>query len=84
MPAKASDNKIVRYEAGSDADTAGSLFESVLESLVTAGLVQFDRGGDWRLSELGEAAMARYYRQLDDTSWDFQSVAASGRPGQLH
>ena len=71
MPAKGPDSKIVPFEADSDADAAGALFESVLESLVTAGLVQFDRDGDWKLSALGESAMARYYRQLDDSSWGF-------------
>jgi hypothetical protein len=84
MPAKDSDSKTAPFEAGSDADTAGALFESVLESLVTAGLVQFDSHGDWKLSALGESAMARYYRQLDDSSWGFEAATTSGRWGQLH
>ncbi|HWB45934.1 MAG TPA: hypothetical protein VG900_10885 [Hyphomicrobiaceae bacterium] len=77
MPAKMSDSKILAGESGSETESAGALFEPVLESLVAAGLVQFDKDGDWRLSELGQAAMARFYRQVEGSSWDCDATGAA-------
>lgn len=36
-----------------------------LDRLCEAGLVEIDAAGGWKLTRLGEAAMARFYEQVE-------------------
>jgi DNA-binding transcriptional ArsR family regulator len=40
-----------------------------LDRLRAAGLVHIDEEGGWKLTRLGEGAMARFYKQVEDSSF---------------